>query len=118
MPEYATPSNWISDWLDLQPLTRFKAPKESVMHPSSLLHPSSASAQDWSLFWHRYREVTFRVLFGLQMLSLHSSNASRARMNAEDWTAWADDVLGVLYQLIDQYVFNSYLKMHMRTTHY
>ncbi|KAI0694254.1 hypothetical protein C8T65DRAFT_699037 [Cerioporus squamosus] len=93
---------WISEWLDLQPLTRFRCPKASVRNPSMLLYPSYTVPHEWRLFWIRSAHIVFRTLLGLRNCCPNpSSRAQRNLMDPNEWNAWADDVLWVFCQLID-----------------
>ncbi|KAI0703515.1 hypothetical protein C8T65DRAFT_696745 [Cerioporus squamosus] len=97
-----SPTEWISEWLDLQPPTRFQCPKASVEHPSMLLYPAHTVPHEWLLFWTRSGHIVFRTLLGLKRCSPNpSSRAKRYLMDRSEWEAWVNDVLWVLCRLID-----------------
>ncbi|TFK83807.1 hypothetical protein K466DRAFT_567604 [Polyporus arcularius HHB13444] len=102
--EDISPLEWISEWLDLQPPTRFGCPKASVKNPLMLLYPPYTAPHDWLPFWTRSACIVFRTLLGLKVCSPNPSiGPKRYLMDPSEWEAWADDVLWVFCQLIDLY---------------
>ncbi|KAI0703524.1 hypothetical protein C8T65DRAFT_696751 [Cerioporus squamosus] len=100
--EYVPPAEWISAWLDLQPRSRFSGPKASVVHPGMLLYPATSTLEDWGMFLTHSRQVVFRVLLGLKSCSPYVTHATKpALMSEDDWVAWADDVLWVIFQVLN-----------------
>ncbi|KAI0691400.1 hypothetical protein C8T65DRAFT_699741 [Cerioporus squamosus] len=94
-------ANWISEWLDLQPPTRFLCPKAFVKHPLMLLYPSDTAPYQWLPFWTRCTQVIFRTLLGLRGCSRESKNRAAEYMDLDEWEAWADDVQWVFGRLLD-----------------
>lgn len=102
-PECRTTQQWVDQWLELQPLSRFGGPKERVEHPESLRYPSRTEPSDWALFWMRPRETIFGTILGLRSCSPRLSERN-GDMDVENWSAWLNDVLWVLHRLLEQYV--------------
>ncbi|TFK83806.1 hypothetical protein K466DRAFT_602553 [Polyporus arcularius HHB13444] len=100
--EYVSPGEWVSAWLDLQPRNRFSGPNASVLHPEMLLYPANNTLDDWGTFLSHPRQVIFRVLLGLKSCSPYVTHATKpALMSQDDWAAWADDVLWVMFQVLN-----------------
>ncbi|KAI0716934.1 hypothetical protein C8Q76DRAFT_692469 [Earliella scabrosa] len=97
---YTDARHWVSEWLELQPLARFSGPTAQVEHPRMLLCPSRTAPRDWALFWLHARAIIFGVLLGLKSCWPYSDETGAATMNQDDWSAWRDDVLWVLHQLL------------------
>lgn len=106
MPTFSTSQQWIAEWTELQPLSRFRGAQPSIDHPSELLRPGITEPSDWTLFWLRTRQIAFGVLLGLRMCSpyLAAPNTRPCYMEQDRWVAWCDDVLWVFGQLLHQYV--------------
>ncbi|KAI0694234.1 hypothetical protein C8T65DRAFT_699023 [Cerioporus squamosus] len=100
--DYVSPTEWIPAWLDLQPRSRFSGPKPSVLHPRMLLYPANTTLDDWGMFLTHPRQVVFRVLLGLRSCSPYVTYPTMpALMSQDDWAAWADDVLWVMFQVLN-----------------
>ncbi|KAI0689183.1 hypothetical protein C8T65DRAFT_700346 [Cerioporus squamosus] len=101
--DFVSPAEWVSEWLDLQPGSRFPGPQAtSITHPGMLLYPAHSRLEDWGQFLTRSRQVVFRVLLGLRSCSPYVSHPEKPHlMNQDDWAAWADDVLWVLFQVLN-----------------
>lgn len=106
-PDFKTPEEWVVEWLELQPLSRFPSPEGSIDHPGALIYLPTVPG-DWALFWTHARDIVFRIILGLKSCSPHSARRMTAAMKVEVWAAWLDDVLWVLYQLLHQYVSRTY----------
>ncbi|RPD54701.1 hypothetical protein L226DRAFT_525971 [Lentinus tigrinus ALCF2SS1-7] len=101
-PEFGESKEWIAEWLELQPLSRFPGTQSSIDHPSALLHPENIHPSEWALFWAHSRQVIFGVLLGLKLCSSHVDPGvvRSCRMENELWMAWMDDVTWVLESLL------------------
>ena len=104
IPTFATSQEWINEWVELQPLSRFRGAQSSVAHPSELLSPDDTDPSDWALFWMHTRQVVFGVLIGFRMCSPHLAGPAvqPCTMEQEKWAAWRDDILWVFGQLLNQ----------------
>ena len=103
-PSFADWQEWINEWLELQPLLRFRGAEPSIQHPSALLYPEETDPSDWTLFWLHTRQIVFGTLMGLKMCSpyLNGSTAVPCRMKPETWAAWLQDVSWVFDVLLKQ----------------
>ena len=103
-PVFATSQEWVAEWVELQPLSRFRSAQFSIKHPDDLLRPDNTESSDWTLFWMHTRQVVFGVLLGLRLCCPHlaSPTVQPCCMEIEKWAAWRDDVLWVLGQLLNQ----------------
>ena len=98
---YVSATEWVSEWLDLQPPVRFGGPKTSISSPEMLLRPTHASPGDWYLFCTHPRQVVFQTLIGLKQCSPYCGHTATAhRMDEDKWKAWVDDVFWVLSEAI------------------
>ncbi|RPD52613.1 hypothetical protein L227DRAFT_568489 [Lentinus tigrinus ALCF2SS1-6] len=101
--QFVLPKEWIDEWLELQPLSRFRGAQPSIQHPSALLYPEETDPSDWALFWLHTRQVVFGFLLGFKMCSPFLTGATDRPccMEREQWAAWLDDVLWVFYELLN-----------------
>ncbi|KAI0715470.1 hypothetical protein C8T65DRAFT_643795 [Cerioporus squamosus] len=116
-PDYVSPSEWISRWLDLQPQSRFAASDATRMHPQTMLYPADTTLADWYPFWNRTRQVVFHTLLGLRSCSpyIQAPIDERHIMDPDTWAAWADDVMWALYQVLHH--FKVYRQSTINHTH-
>ena len=104
----ATAEEWIAEWVELQPLSRFRGAQPTIDHPSELLQPSDTDPSDWAIFWIRTRPIVFRTLLGLRACSPYlkrSATSVSGGMEGSKWVAWLEDVLWALNVLLNQCVF-------------
>ncbi|RPD52505.1 hypothetical protein L227DRAFT_568555 [Lentinus tigrinus ALCF2SS1-6] len=103
MPTFANWQEWINEWLELQPLSRFRGAQPFIHHPSALLYPEETHPSDWSLFWLHARQIVFKVLLGFKTCSPHHTGATdrSCSMERAQWAAWLEDILWVFYELLN-----------------